>query len=569
MKNKKRTIVLLTITLLLITFLYACSGNDSESSKNNNQENDESQPANNSQPALAEDQVLNLTSSADFTSLDPHHASDAPSFDALYQIRSGLVTLDENGEVVPDMAASLPKVSKDGTVYTFTLKDDIVWSNGDPVTAQNFVYAWRREVDPKTAGEYAFIYKSANIKNAAKIRDKNSDMYGKEKKIGIEAVNERKLKITLEKPTPYFLDLLTFPPFYPLNQEFVEKQGDKFAMEPENMLFNGPFKLKKWNHGVGWTFVNNEKYWNADEVKLEKVNYKVLKQQNTAANVYKSGSLDFLKLSSDYIQLFEDSGELHTGELTAEIHFIRLNQKHEALANEHIRDAIYNSLNREGLVDVLVKTGAEPARYVVPKDFAKGPDGKDFRSKNPSINKMSLEEAQKSWKKGLQQIGKEKVEIGLMIGDTDTNATIAEFYANQLEENLPGLTVTINRQPYKSHLELEGNRKYDMSKWGWLPDYRDPMTFLDLWVTDAPFNRTGYSNPEFDALIKKAKNLGHKPKKRWELLQKAEKILLEDAAIVPTHQAAAAYVKKPYVKHIIVRNYGPTVDWTYARVLKH
>ncbi|WP_174614804.1 peptide ABC transporter substrate-binding protein [Virgibacillus ihumii] len=569
MKKKARSLFILAVTLLLITFLYACSGNDSEGSTNNNQENDQSKPANNSQPALAEDQVLNLTSSADFTSLDPHHASDAPSFDALYQIRSGLVTLDKNGEVVPDMAASLPKVSKDGTVYTFTLRDDIVWSNGDPVTAQDFVYSWQREVDPETAGEYAFIYISANIKNAAEIRDKNSSMYGDREKVGIQAVSDRKLKITLEKPTPYFLDLLTFPPFYPLNQEFVEKQGDKFAMEPENMLFNGPFKLQKWNHGVGWTFVKNEKYWNADQVTLEKVNYKVLKQQNTAVNVYKSGSLDFLKLSSDYIQLFEDSGELHTGELTAEINFIRLNQQHEALANENIRDAIYNSINREGLVDVLVKTGAEPARYVVPKNFATGPDGKDFRAKNPSINKMSLEEAQQSWKKGLQEIGKEKVEIGLMIGDTDTNATIAEFYANQMEENLPGLTVTINRQPYQSHLELEGNRKYDMSKWGWLPDYRDPMTFLDLWVTGAPFNRTGYSNPEFDALIKKAKNLGNKPKKRWELLQKAEKILLEDAAIVPTHQAASAYVKKPYVKDIIVRNYGPTVDWTYARVLKH
>ncbi|WP_077329132.1 peptide ABC transporter substrate-binding protein [Virgibacillus siamensis] len=565
MKRKFKLVLLLSAALFLVTFLNACSEDKSEGTESNK----EAESAGSGQADLAEDQVLHLTATSDFTSLDPHHASDAPSFDSLYQIRSGLVTLDENGEIVPDMAKAMPEISKDGTVYTFTLKDDVVWSNGDPVTAQDFVYSWQREVNPETAGEYAFIYLSANIENAANIRNKKSAMYGDTKKIGIEAINQRKLKITLEKPTPYFLDLLTFPPFYPLNEEFVKKQGADFALEPENMLFNGPFKLDKWNHGVGWTYTKNDKYWNADKVTLEKVKYKVVKQKNTAVNIYKSGSLDFLKLSSDYIQLFQDSEELHTGELTAEIKFIRLNQQHEALANEHIRDAIYNSINRKGLVDVLVKTGAEPARYVVPKSFAKGPDGKDFRAKYPSINKMSLEEARQSWMKGLKEIGKEKVEIGLMIGDTDTNATIAEYYANQLEENLPGLTVTINRQPYQAHLKLEGNRKYDMSKWGWLPDYRDPITFLDLWATDEPFNRTGYSNPEYDALIKKAKNLGNQPKKRWKIMQKAEKILLEDAVIVPTHQAATAYVKKPYVKHVIVRNYGPTVDWTYARVLKH
>lgn len=559
-KKGQNKFIFLVVILLIGAVLNACSSNEVGSSNDETaQSNENTDPSN--------DQVINLTAGTDFTSLDPHHASDAPSFDALYHIRSGLVTLDETGEIIPDMAESMPEVDDSQTIYTFTLRDDIKWSNGDPVTAQDFVFAWRRAVNPDTAAEYGFIFESARIKNASEIMfNENSNLYGKVEELGIEAVDERTLKVTLEKPTPYFVSLMSFPPFYPLNEKFVKEQGEDFATGHENMLSNGPFILTEWKIGEGWTFEKNPDYWNADKIKMEKINYSVVKDTATAVNLYLTDQIDFTKLSSQFINQFENSNEFNKGELTADIKFIRLNQKHEALANENIRKAIYNAIDREQLVNDLLKNGASPAYYVVPKDFAFGPDGEDFRSAFENINKKSLDEALKYWNKGLEELGTKEVELDLMIHESTLEESIATFLKGQLEENLPGLTVNIDIQTYNNHLKLEGEREYDMSYWGWLPDFRDPITYLDIWVTDGPFNRTGYSNPEYDALIEEANNLGDEPEKRWEILQEAEKILLEDAAIVPTYQNADAYVKKPYVNNLILRSYGPTVDLRYAYI---
>lgn len=559
-QKKKNILFTIVVMTTLILVLVACGNNKGqENSSNDNGDNDSKSPD-------KVEQVLHLSTTADFTSLDIHHASDEPSFNALYQIGEGLIGFDKEGNFIPAVAADEPEVNDDLTEYTFTIRDNAVWENGDPVTADDFVYAWKRAVHPDTASEYAFIYESANILNAKQIMDPDSDLYGKVDELGIQALDEKTIEITLEKATPYFLSLMSFPPFYPLNEEFVENLGDDYATTVENLLANGPYKLTEWNIGEGWTFEKNETYWNSDDVNLEQVHFKIVQDTATRVNLYKTGELDHAILSAQYIQQFKDSDDLHLGELTAGMSFMRLNNEHEALSNKNIRNAIYNAFDRTTLIDSLIQNGSSPAYYVTPKDWAFDENEEDFRAKYPEINKKSLEEAQDLWEKGLQEIGKSEVTIDITFNESDLNEKVVTFLQSQFEENLPGLKINLDKQPYGQHLKLEQEMKYDISYWGWAPDFLDPITYLDIWVTDGPFNNTGFSNEDFDNSIQKANNIGNEPEKRWELLQDAEKILLEDASVVPILQDAQVYVTKPEVHDLIIRNYGPSVDFRYTYI---
>ncbi|WP_342513613.1 peptide ABC transporter substrate-binding protein [Sporosarcina sp. FSL K6-1522] len=550
------------ILVLAFTLLLAACSDDGGKEK----ENGDAKPDGNKDSGGTTEQTLNLSGTADFTSLDIHHASDAPSFDALYQIGAGFMTFDKDGNFIPDLASEEPTTNDDLTVYTFTIRDDAKWSNDEPVTADDFVYSWKRAVNPDTASEYSFIFESASILNAANILNPDSDLHGKVDELGIKALDEKTVEVTLEKPTPYFVSLMTFPPFYPLNEAFVEKAGDQYATNVEQLLFNGPFKLAEWKMGDGWTFEKNETYWNAEDVKLDTVQYKLVQDAATRVNLYKTGQLDLAEVNAQFITQFKDSEELITGELMSDMKFMRLNNQHEALANQNIRSAIYNAFDREKMIDSLLKNGAKPARYVVPSEWAFDENGADFRDKYPQINDKTVEEAQELWKKGLEEIGKTEVSIDIMFGESDTNEKIVTYLQAQLEGNLPGLTINLDKQPYGQHLKLEGEQKYDISYWGWLPDFLDPITYLDIWITDGPFNRTGFSSPEYDGMIEKANTLGNDPAARWAVLQDAEKVLFENASLVPIFQNARSYVQKTYVKDLIPRNYGPTYDYRYAYI---
>ncbi|HEX6923609.1 MAG TPA: ABC transporter substrate-binding protein, partial [Bacillales bacterium] len=259
MKGKSKWSLLFGLVLVLSMFLAACSGGGEETGTSQTDSGGSSEESGGQSggtegngesggSGLAEEQVLHLAASSDIPSLDIHHATDALSFASDYEIRSGLMRLSTEGKPVPDMAAGMPKVSDDKTVYTFTIREDAVWSDGKPVKAQDFVYSWKREVNPETGGGYAYIYSSANVKNSEKIMDKESGMFGKVDKLGIKALSDKKLQITLSEPTPYFLSLMTFPPFFPLRQDIVEKYGEDYATDPDKMLYNGAFVMTEWNH---------------------------------------------------------------------------------------------------------------------------------------------------------------------------------------------------------------------------------------------------------------------------------------------------------------------------------
>lgn len=551
--RKSKWMMLLVLSMVLSLFLAACGGDK------NNQGSET--PKGEDKPEVKEEQVLNITDGAEIPTMDSVQGTDAVAFQVMAEVFEGLYRLGENNTPVEGIAES-HEVSADGLVYTFKLRD-AVWSNDTPVTAHDFVYAWQKVVDPASASQYAFIMgdiKNANKINAGEITDLNQ--------LGVVAKDDKTLEVTLERPTPYFLSLTTFATFLPQNKEFRESQGENYGLEVENLIYNGPFTLTEWKHEEGWVYTKNAKYWDKDTVKLDTINVKVVKDPATAVSLYETGQIDRVGLSAEYVDKYSSDPNYKTyGEPT--LFYLKLNQKSETLANLDIRKALSMAIDKEGLADVILNNGSMAAYYAVPADFVTHPEtGEDFRAKHGNFNETDKEKAAEHWKKGLEALGKDKVSIGYLTGDSEVAKKIDEYIKNQLETTLPGLTIELQQVPFKQRLELDDAMDYEIQNAGWGPDYQDAMTFADLWLTDGGHNKMAYSNPEYDKLINDAKTtLAGEPVKRFEAMQEAERILLEeDAALVPLYQRGTAQLWQPYVKNVYINSFGPDYSYKWAYI---
>ncbi|ASK62578.1 peptide ABC transporter substrate-binding protein [Virgibacillus phasianinus] len=553
--------LLLAMGLLLAVFMVACSGGDS--SEKSSGESDETS---NESASASEDveQVFNLINGDTIPTMDSSMATDEYAFQFLNETMEGLYRLGENVELKPGIAKD-HKVSDDGLTWTFDLREDAVWSNGDPVTAHDFVYAWRRAVNPKTGSEYGPYMMGGVIKNATAVSEGEMPV----EKLGVKADGDYTLVVTLEKPTPYFESLAAFVTFLPLNEKFVEKQGDKYATSTDTLLFNGPFTLSDWKStSSSWNLIKNEKYWDAESVKLNKITYDVVKDPQTAVDLYEKGEVDRAGLSSDLVDKYSSHEDFEIVPGTG-VFYLKFNQTtSDALANVNIRKAISRAINKQALVDEILNNGSVVANGLIPSDFSKHPEtGEDFREINGDLVTFDVDKAQEFWKKGLEEIGKEKVTLEFLGGDGETTKTMNEYIANQLESNLPGLEITLKQVPFEQRLELDTKMDYQIQFAGWLPDFLDPYTFLNLWLTDGGNNMMGYSDPKYDKLVQSTVNeLALEPVKRYEAFLEAEKVLFEDAAIAPLYQEAGAVLTSPKMKGYIRNPMGAPTEykWAYA-----
>lgn len=563
--KKSKYFLLLALSLVLSMFLAACNygGGDSAGDEKENGADE----------GKAAAQEIKALESALIPAMDSVMAQDTVSFSTLNNVNEGLYRLDPNQEVVPGMADGEPEVSEDGTVYTFKLRD-AKWSNGDPVTANDFVYAWQRAIDPKNASPYGPYMMDGKIKGAAEI-----SAAGAEKKevdlntLGVKAIDEKTLEVTLERPIPYFLSLMAFPTFYPQNQKFVEEQGADYAKTAENLVYNGPFALSGWDGSTdsSWTYTKNKEYWDAETVKLEKVQWNVLQESQAAANAFETGEADITpKLSSDIVPQYEGDERLVKW-LEPTIFWLKMNQKdNEALQNVDVRKAIAQAINKEDFVNSVLNNGSIVANYAVPNEFVKNDEtGKDFREINGNeLLPYNLDEAKKAWEKGLAAIGTDSVELRYLTDDTETAKKTAEYIKNQLETNLPGLTIKVESVPFSVRLDRENSQDYDLQLAGWGPDYLDPMTFSDLWLTGGGNNKMDYSNAKYDQLVKDAQTtLAQKPVERYEALAEAEKILLEeDAAIAPLYQRSSNLLVNDKIDNFTYHLVGPEYSYKWTSV---
>ncbi|AJH63408.1 Oligopeptide transporter, periplasmic-binding protein [Bacillus cereus 95/8201] len=505
-------------------------------------------------------QVLNLSSPTEIRTMDTARATDTDSGQVMRNVFEGLYNLGEGNKPVPGVAKS-HEVSGDKTKYTFHLRDS-KWSNGTPVTAKDFVFAWQRAVDPATASEYAFLF--FDIKNATKINNKELPA----DQLGVKAVDDHTFEVELERPVPYFISLTAFPTFLPINEEFFKAQGDKYALEDNTILYNGAFTLSDWKHEQSFKFKKNPTYWDKDTVKLEEINFNVVKEKSTEVNLFESKQLDRIKLTSDFVDKYKKDANFKERPNVG-VQFLRMNQQNKVLQNVSARQAIDQTIDRKSFVNTLLNDGSTPTFGLVPKNFAKGPDGKDFRTINGDLTKVDTKSAQELWKKAKQELGSEKITLELLTSDADLDKKTGEFLKGQLEKNLDGLTVNVKPQPRKQQVSLLLKGDYEIGIDGWSPDFADPITFLELFKTNNPYNLDHYSNKEFDKTIEKVKTtLAGDEKARWEALLASEKILFKDSVIAPLYQKGESYLERSYVKGIVQVDFAGQLNFKWAQIEK-
>jgi oligopeptide transport system substrate-binding protein len=562
--KKSKFSFLLILTLVFSLVLSACSsGNDDSGEKKPEDEGKTGEETANVP------QELRMLDSSEIPTMDTVLAEGSTSFTYINNVGEGLYRLDQNHKPVPALAAGEPEISDDNLVYTFKLIDS-KWSNGEPVTAQDFVYAWQRAIDPATGSPYGPYMMGGKIKGAAEITE-----LGAAKKeydlntLGVKAIDDKTLEVTLEKPIAYWQDLFAFPTFYPQNQKFVEEKGEAFASNAENLLYNGPFVMETWEgtDATEWVLTKNPEYHSADKVKLEKITVNVVKDSNSAVNAFEAGETDMTGLlSSDIVPSYEGDERMLSW-MEATVFWIKMNQKNKALANVDIRKAIAMGFNKEDLAASILNNGSVAANYFVPKDFVTL-DGEDFREKHGDLIEFNAEEAKKHWEAGLKALGVDKLELRYLGGDTEAAKKTDAYIKNQLETNLPGLTIKLESVPFAVRLERDNAMDYDLQFAGWGPDYGNALSFTDLWITDGGSNRMGYSNKKYDQLIKDAQGkLATDEKAQWEAQQEAERIMLEeDAGLAPVYQRAANILLNPNVKGLAIYNYGPDYSFQWVTI---
>ena len=495
--------------------------------------------------------IYNFSSEADVTSLDSSVSDDGVSFNAIHAFSEGLMDITAKGgtKLVP-AAASSYKLSDDGLTYTFTIRKNAKWSNGDDLTADDFVYSWRKLI--ANAGSYAYIFgkEGACIKNADELAELGTTAGDKIKELGVEAKDKKTLQVTLSQPCPYFLEIMTFPCFYPQNQKFVEKCGSKYATDAKYLLANGPFKVTKWTKSNKITFEKNDKYYDADKVELDGLNMYLVQDPKTAAAAFDNGKVDFATINSALVDKYEGKDSLVKFK-QGYMYYLYLNFNNKALANKNIRKALSLAIDRKDLCNKVLKDGSREADGFVSADFTYGPDGKEYRSEGKDYTQYNLKEAQAAFDQGLKELGVSSLKLRLLYGTDETPADTEAEYLQACFKKLKGLDIEMVATVKKDRIynrEASGNFQIACTRWA--PDYADPTTFLNVLASSNSNNYGKWENAQYNSLLKQAQNETD-VNKRWNELLEAEKVMMDDMPNIPVVQTGTAALQAKNVKGLV------------------
>lgn len=511
--------------------------------------------------------VFNLVVPQEMPTADLSLATDTISFTALNNVYEGIYRLDKDSKPQPAGATKLADVSEDGLTYKIKLRDDVKWSNGDPVTAADYVYGWQRTVDPATASEYAYLF--APVANAEDITAGKKD----KSELGIKAVGDYELEITLTKQTPYFQYLLAFPSFFPQKQSVVEKNGESYATTSDKAVYNGPFTLTDFD-GPGtdteWTYKKNDNYWDKDSVKLSEIKVSVVKESSTALNLFKDGQADDVILSGELAQQNANDPS-YTSVKEARTSYIEFNQRDakSPFKNANLRKAISYSINREALVKQVLGDGSVASTGLIPADMSKSPDSnEDFAKEAGDLVTYDKEKAKEYWEKAKKELGVDSLEFELMASDDDATKKVIEYIQNSIQENLEGVKVKPTPVPFSVRIDRSGTGDFDTVLGGWGADYADPSSFTDLFTTGNSYNRGQWSNKEYDDVVKAAasRDAGDE-QARWDDFQEANKIITaDDMGVVPVYQKAEGHLVNEKIKGIVHHAAGASWDYKWTSV---
>ena len=490
-----------------------------------------------SDTAAAGSSDMNVMLETPVESLDPQQATDGTSFEVIADYTDGLMQMDADGQAVPAIAESYD-LSDDGLTYTFHIRSDAKWSNGTSVTAADFVFAWQRAVDPAVASEYAYMLSDiGQIKNAAEIIAGDMD----KSELGVTAVDDTTLQVELNVPVSYFLSLMYFPTFYPVNEEFFNSCGDTFATSPETTLSNGAFILDSYEPAAtAFHLTKNADYYDAGRVQLSGLNYQVIQDSQQALMSYQTGALDTTLVNGEQVDQVKDDPEFKTVG-AGYLWYVSPNMDAvPELANLNVRLALTMAIDRDAITGDVLKDGSAPTYTAVPPEFAAGPDGSDFsadQEKFADVCTCDATSAADYWTKGLEELGITELSLDMVVDADDAPQKVAQVLKEQWETTLPGLTVNLVVEPKKQRVQdmQDGNYQLGLTRWG--PDYADPMTYLGMWVSGNSNNYGLWSNADYDAIIDECTtgDLCTDAEGRWERLYDAEQIVMDEAVIFPLY----------------------------------
>jgi len=522
----KKWVVLGLILVILGTLLAGCGGTSKE-------------------------QVLRVRYGGEPENLDPEKATGVPEANYLQAMFEGLTELDNDGLPKP-AAAEKWEVSPDGLVYTFHLRAN-KWSNGDPVTAQDFVYAWKRLLNPTTAAEYAYMLfpiKGAEAYNNGK---------GSADAVGVKAIDDKTLEVTLEKPTAYFLGVLAHNSAYPVNPKVVEANGDKWAGDIATLVGNGAFKATEWQHGSKLVMVKNDQYWDKDKVKLNKIEWTLVEEAATALSMFENNQLDFVdEPPMMEVERLKKENKLQIAKLIGSYYY-EFNTKKAPFDNPKVRKAFALAIDREAIVKEVLHDVHKPLYAWIPYGFTNPETKKDLREEGGDLFKANVEEAKKLLAEAGYPDGKGLPTITLLYNTNESHKAVAEAVQEMWKKNL-GVTVELLNQEWKVFLGSRKSGDFQVARAGWIGDYTDPMTFGDYLLTNGGNNYGRYSNPAYDKLIATAQGTLDQ-NVRMQAMHDAEKIAMDDMAVAPIYSYSHYFTLNPKVKGLV----NPPNDTTNFR----
>lgn len=483
---------------------------------------------------------VNISSGAEPESLDPHKSSDAGSFDIMRQLLVGLVSTDKTGAITAGMATEWNS-NEDEKVWIFKLRD-AKWSNGDPVTAHDFVYSLQRLTDPATASPYGSYLVDAKVANAFEIQEGKA----KPDTLGVKAIDDKTLEITLTEPVPYFVDLLTLPVTYAVNKKAIEAHGDKWT-EPTNYIVNGAYKLKSWVVNSHITIERNKDYFDDANTKIQEANFLPIASNATAINRYKAGEVDVAGVPPEQLEKLkaELGDEMHASPKLCTFYY-ELNNAKAPFDNPKVRHALSLAIDRDLVTQKVTKRGEQSAYQFTP------PAINGMGEVKPEWATWELEKRLEESKKLLTEAGyssDKPLKFEILYNTSEMAKLINTAVSAMLNERLGGMMdVAIINQEWKTSLDTRRQGKYTVAMAGWCSDYNEPSTFLNVMRSGNSNNTGKYKNPEFDRLLDETLKPGLTAGDRTKLYHEAEAVLDKDATIAPLFTSVSLRLVKPYLQ---------------------
>ena len=503
--------------------------------------------------------TITLSLSGEPPQLDSTRMTDQVSGHVMGHIMEGLLRYDAQNRLVPGVAEDW-EISPEGAI--FHLREDARWSDGEPVTAADFVFSWRRTVSPETASQYAFIM--FPIKNAEAINKGELDPG----QLGVRAIDARTLEVTFERPVSYFDKLVAFSTYLPIRESFFDSRNGRYGADAEDLLYNGPFTMTRWIHGAHIRFEKNELYWDKDRIRLNVIDMPyITSDTNATLNLFKDGKIAVAGLDAETLEnALQQRWQLNRFN-DGSVFFLEFNHRPERLThNLNLRKALQLVTDPGELVFKVMKLpGNLPGESLFPV-WLRGVDGR-FRQEYPAPeHRVDVDAARRHLELAKQELGLDEMPALVMLtGDNPTSNKQSEYFQNVFKKTL-GIDVKIDKQIFKQRLAKMTSGQFDMVMAGWGPDFDDPLTFGDLFSSWNANNRGLYANPELDHQVRIAQ-ASLDPKTRMDAFAEIQQIIYDDAVILTHYERGVVYVRDPRLQGVVRRAVGTDPDYTNASIV--